>query len=326
MEFHFRPAHRNRVLRKLQQDQIFEETTISEGLAPPSTSTFSRDDVLNEWDARRQWAAQVIYQLHARIHGKRIDRQFSARIIVMQPPEARLIGASPNAISEWKTASVTHVSSSLPASQTPKKRFGKGWFGNKNAACAVFRVWMQRATTLTAGTDVPLWLKLVFDNEQSTMPSIPNVRLLRLKYTIWRSVNLVARSFLAPEAEKGGLNNVFERYLEFELTNLTNNEYIEAGIIDGGSTSNIHFDVNLVPAFSTYHICQGYELSVELEVECEGKNQRLGLDNIPLEIVFNEGYTEKPKATPENTSSGKAGMLGNTLVPVAGALLSAFIS
>ena len=282
-------------------------------------------------DNSNDWMAQVVYQLYAKINGKGGTRQYTGCVTVVPPPQPDLQDSNVlmQALREWQSEPWMHVSSQLLPGQAQGKRTMNKWLSDKvskDTPRAVFSINMRTITIMTAGVQIPVLLKLLYDTEKSTLPSVPEVRLLEMKYSIKAWTQVVGSGFLAPESNSSYHQPVFERRLQFDSMSLVNGEYVHAATInvDGRTLPSIHFDQNLVPAFTTYNIRRMYLLSVSLHIECGGKRMKTKFDSLgPLNLVYKEGYASKPGPSADPNALENTFKVAKVVAPLVSGLAQA---
>jgi hypothetical protein len=196
----------------------------------------------------------------------------------------------------------THVSSRLLPEQAHRRRSVNKWFSDKFASDtprAVFSITARTAQTLIAGQDIPIQLMLVYDAEKSILPSLPELRLLELKYRIRARTYVLSRSrgvFSTQEKQVTACDTVFKRHLRFESLFLVNGSNLDVGILDANDSSLRHLslDTALIPSFTTYNIRRRYEAQIAIVFECGGKQITAEFPWTQLKIEFNENFSQKP--------------------------------
>jgi hypothetical protein len=270
--------------------------------------------------SKPQWAAHVRYRLHAKLG----MREHTGDVTIV-PSKAQTDNGPLDAQLNVQSKAFTHVSSRLLPEQAHHRRSINKWFNDKFASGtprAVFSITMRTAQTLIAGQDIPIQLKLVYDVEESILPSLPELRLLELKYKIRACTNIVSRSLLfSQEKQVAAYNTVFIRHLPLTSLFLVNGENLDVGL------RRLSLDTALIPSFTTYNIRRRYEAQIAIVFECGGKQMTAEFLWKQLKIKFNESYSQMPStesATTKDRALGGVAVVVQMLVTAATALAQIF--
>jgi hypothetical protein len=272
------------------------------------------------------WQALVSYTLHAKVSGKWGWREHKIVLTVVPKPA----GGNPPAELVVQSKQFTHSSSRLLQEDAQRKRSMSKWLGDKLASSTpkvVFSVKAQTLQTLTPGQQIPIRLQLHYDTEKSNLSSLPELRLLDVKYKIMAKTQIWGDEFMsmALTRELAGRTaprtREFRRHLQFDAHFLVNGQNIEVDQYkaDDGTMYHITLDQALVPSLKTYNLNRSYEAAVSFNFECGGKKCKAKF-LWPLDIVSNENYIPPIQLVSSNDDSeavktvGKMALKGAVMV------------
>jgi hypothetical protein len=244
----------------------------------------------------RPWAAQVYYELRAEVKGKLALRKTEGMVTVApSPAQTKLALQRADTEHDAQSKTFTHSSTRLLEGKETERRSMKTWFGDKFSSTspkAVFSFTARTATTLSAGQGIPIQITLNYDRNASNLASIPDFRLIQLKYKLKGITNSVARGFLAPEMHIREYSTVFKRQIQFAQMALVDGQALDIGMIntEQGGVQYIPLNTALVTPFVTYNIARAYAVEIEIVFECGGKQMTAKFKWDSVDIVFNEGY------------------------------------
>jgi hypothetical protein len=265
---------------------------------PPSVALSGR--MIN-----REWVVQVNYPLQAQVKKRKGDvvrkKVWNLTIVPhktageAEKPKEEVLQ---EVLQEVNSKYFTVVSSRLLSDQAQRRRSVNKWLSDKVASDtprAVFSFTARTVTTLIAGQDIPIILKIAHDAEKSTVPSVPAVNLLEVKYKIIAYTQLVSRGTLAMDMQMDDKTTVFKRLLRFQSLALADGENLEvAEAQTDGSQRLLSLDAAIIPPFTTYNVNRRYEAELTIAFECGGKQMKAVFTWKPVTIVYNESYAEKP--------------------------------
>jgi hypothetical protein len=145
-------------------------------------------------------------------------------------------GDTPPAELAVQSKSFTHTSSRLLPEEAQRKRSVSKWLSDRLASStpkAVFSIKAQTLQALTPGQQIPIYLQLDYDTEKSNLASLPELRLLDVKYKILAKTEVWGDEFMstALTREIAGRRarqvRVYRRHLKFDAHFLGNGQNIE---------------------------------------------------------------------------------------------------
>jgi hypothetical protein len=262
------------------------------------------------------WQGLVSYTLHAKVSGKwgwREDRR-----IINVVPKPRVTPS--DAIIQRKE--FTHSSSRLLAAEAENKRSMNKWFRDKfssSTPTVKFEIKIMVLQTLTPDKIIPIVLRLNYDIENSTLDaaSLPELRLLDMRFEIWAKTELWGDDHFstATSRELAGRfapkDPVYRRELKYDSHFLVNNQTIEVNNYKGddGTMYKINFDRFLVSPFRTYNLARSYEARVVFSFECGGKKMKAKFE-WPQDIAFAKGHLPPTQLDSNSDDSANAKMVG----------------
>lgn len=167
------------------------------------------------------WQALISYTLHAKVSGKWGWREDKRALLVIPKPQVDTQPADLMVQSKDFTYSSSQV---LPEEAQGKLSVSK-WLHGKfasNTSKEVFIVKAQTAQTLTPGHQIPIHLQLDHDTGKSSSSSLPELRLLDVRYKIFAKTEVWGDDFLstATSRELAGRwaprVQVYGRHLNFD--------------------------------------------------------------------------------------------------------------
>jgi hypothetical protein len=193
---------------------------------------------------------------------------------------------------------------------------------------AVFTLNARTVTTLTAGQRIPIDITLNYDTQRSSLPSMPLVQLLEMRYELKATTNTLTRSFMIPDWYNHDQATVFESELHFPQTFLSDNQLLNVGTVDeAGNVQSIYFDKVVVPPFKTYNISRSYDVAITLVVQCDGKQMTAEFNWPNAYVLFNDMYHHPTHFAPREPEGVRkrvvAGAVAAVIVGTAAAILGA---
>lgn len=219
------------------------------------------------------WSAHILYLLHAKIEGKWTQRKVAVAVTVV--PKAPSQARTPASELAVQSKEFTCSSSRLLAEEAKPKRSISRWLDDKisiSAPKAVFSIQAQTAQSLTAGQHISIFLRLDYDTEKSSLPSLPELRLLDLKYEILAKTSIWGDGIMsmALMREVSGRRAwpvpVYRWHLNLDSHFLVNGQSLEIDQYkaDDGNTYRVTLNTALISPFKTYNLARSYESEVSL--------------------------------------------------------------
>jgi len=247
------------------------------------------------------WMAEVVYEIYAEAKGRRLLRYQQGIItVVPSPAHNDYIVSQAQESQQNSNKSFTHVAffSRAQTTSIEKRASMKTWLGDKVSADkpkAVFYLTVRTATVVGPGHSIPIQITLQYDADTSTVPSMPDVHLLEVKYKIKAVTDTVHRcnSILVPTTHNTDTYTVFKRHLRFANMTLVNGATTDIGYVDteNGGMHYIPLDNIVTPPFITYNISRQYFIEITASFKCG--NNKVSSAVFKWEhvgILYNEGF------------------------------------